>query len=88
MSEGDNSELNVPAVSIKDGEPILAGTALPVAAVVHACHEQTIDAGLADLAVPGLDRNSARADPHLLRRAALRGRRRHVSRLPPAAQKP
>jgi tRNA/rRNA methyltransferase len=58
MSEGDNSESNVPAVSIKDGEPILAGTALPVAAVVHACHERTIDAGLADLAVPGLDRNS------------------------------
>ena len=33
------------------------------------------------LAVPGLDRNEPRADPHLLRRAALRGGPSHVSRL-------
>jgi tRNA/rRNA methyltransferase len=58
LSEADSSESNVPAVSIKDGEPTLAGTGLPVAAIVHACHERTIDAGLADLAVPGLDRAS------------------------------
>jgi tRNA/rRNA methyltransferase len=50
-------EANVPAVvTVKDGQPIVAGTALPVAAVVHACHEKTIDGGLAELAVPGLDR--------------------------------
>jgi tRNA/rRNA methyltransferase len=29
-----------------------------VAAVVHACHERTIDEGLANLAIPGLDRTS------------------------------
>ena len=69
-------------IAISNSEPILAGTGLPVAAVVHACHERTIDAGLADLAVPGLDRNEPRADPHLLRRAALRGGPGHVSRLP------
>ena len=43
-------------IAVKDGQPIVAGSALPVAAVVHACHEKTIDAGLAELAVPGLDR--------------------------------
>ena len=43
-------------VAVRDGQPIVAGTALPVAAVVHACHEKTIDVGLAELAVPGLDR--------------------------------
>jgi tRNA/rRNA methyltransferase len=37
-------------------EPRLAGTELAVAAVVHACHERTIDDGLAGLDVPGLDR--------------------------------
>jgi tRNA/rRNA methyltransferase len=39
-------------------EPRLAGSELPVAAVVHACHEKTIDDGLAALAIPGLDRAS------------------------------
>jgi tRNA/rRNA methyltransferase len=43
-------------IAITQGEPRLAGTQVPVAAVVHACHERTIDAGLAELAVPGLDR--------------------------------
>ena len=45
-------------IAIEDGQPIVAGSALPVAAVVHACHEKTIDAGLAGLAVPGLDRTA------------------------------
>jgi tRNA/rRNA methyltransferase len=40
----------------RDGQPIVAG--LPVAAVVTACHEKTIDVGLAELAVPGLDREA------------------------------
>ncbi len=44
------------AILVRNGEPIVAGTDLPVAAVVHACHEKAIDAGLAELAVPGLDR--------------------------------
>lgn len=44
------------AVGVRDGQPTVVGTSLPVAAVVHACHEKTIDVGLAELAVPGLDR--------------------------------
>ncbi len=43
-------------IVVRDGQPIVAGSALPVAAIVHACHERSIDVGLADLAVPGLDR--------------------------------
>ncbi len=34
---------------------MIAGTTLPVAAVVHACHDKTVKAGLAELGVPGLD---------------------------------
>jgi tRNA/rRNA methyltransferase len=48
----------VPGVAVKDGQPVVAGTTLPVAAVVYACHEKTIDLGLAQLAVPGLDRTT------------------------------
>jgi len=36
--------------------PCVAGTTRPLSEVVYACHERTIDAGLAELAVPGLDR--------------------------------
>ncbi|MFA5950637.1 MAG: RNA methyltransferase [Hyphomicrobium sp.] len=39
-------------------EPHFAGTATPVAAIVHACHEKTVDAGLASLALTGLDRET------------------------------
>jgi tRNA/rRNA methyltransferase len=45
-------------IVIEAGEPRLAGTDIPVAAVVHACHEKTIGPGLAELAIPGLDRTS------------------------------
>ncbi len=45
-------------VAVSDDEPRVAGTDLPVAAVVHACHEKTIDVGLAELAVAGLDRTT------------------------------
>ena len=45
-------------VAVSDGEPRVAGSELSVAAIVHACHEKTIDAGLAGLAVAGLDRTS------------------------------
>jgi len=48
----------VPAIVVEKGSPTVAGTGLPVAAVVRACHERTIDVGLAELAVPGLDRDS------------------------------
>ena len=44
------------SIDIIAGEPCLAGDGRPVAAVVHACHERTIDVGLAELAVPGLDK--------------------------------
>ena len=36
--------------------PVVGASDVPIAAVVHACHERTIDQGLAELAVPGLDR--------------------------------
>src|SRR2546423_1327917 len=51
-------EANVAVVGVKDGQPVVAGTELLVAVVVHACHEKTIDVGLAQLAVPGLDRTT------------------------------
>jgi tRNA/rRNA methyltransferase len=38
--------------------PGIHGTALAVANVVHACHERSVDEGLAQLSVPGLDRTS------------------------------
>ena len=45
-------------IAVSDGEPRVAGTGLSVAAVVHACHEKSIDVGLSDLAVAGLDRSA------------------------------
>ena len=36
--------------------PVVGASETPVAVVTHACHERTIDQGLAELAVPGLDR--------------------------------
>jgi tRNA/rRNA methyltransferase len=41
-------------VKVAGAEPSIAGTSLAVAAVVHACHEKTVKAGLAELGVPGL----------------------------------
>ena len=38
--------------------PRLAGSGPPVGAVVHACHNATIDQGLAQLAVAGLGRET------------------------------
>lgn len=38
--------------------PVIAGSGRPLAEVVHACHEQTIDVGLPALAIPGLDRET------------------------------
>jgi tRNA/rRNA methyltransferase len=46
----------VTAVVVSRGVPTVSGTETPVAAVVRACHEKTIDVGLAELAAPGLDR--------------------------------
>lgn len=38
--------------------PVIAGHVMPVAALVHACHEKTIDTGLAAVGVPAMDRAS------------------------------
>ncbi len=40
------------------GEPCLAAHGLPVSRVVHACHERTIDAGLSELGIDGLTRET------------------------------
>jgi tRNA/rRNA methyltransferase len=45
-------------ITVRDDEPIVAGIELPVAAIVRACHERTIDVALAELAIPGLDRTT------------------------------
>jgi tRNA/rRNA methyltransferase len=42
-------------IVVEHGEPLIAGTGLAVAKVVHACHERTLSAGLAELGVPALD---------------------------------
>jgi tRNA/rRNA methyltransferase len=46
------------AVATEAGErtPLVAGYATPVATLVHACHERTIDVGLAELGAADLDR--------------------------------
>ncbi|MFN3624943.1 MAG: RNA methyltransferase [Hyphomicrobium sp.] len=46
--------------AIVDGmkAPVVGASARPVAEVVRACHEQTIDVGLAELAIDGLDRDT------------------------------
>jgi tRNA/rRNA methyltransferase len=46
------------AVVVRAGEPRIAGTDLTVAALVNACHQKTIDAGLAELGAAGLERDA------------------------------
>lgn len=54
-----NEHVNIRTAEIAGTRvPIFGDPPLPVAAIVHACHEKTIDAGLAALAVPGLDREA------------------------------
>jgi tRNA/rRNA methyltransferase len=43
-------------IEIVDGEPRFSNS--PLSTIVHACHEKTVDAGLAALALPGLDRET------------------------------
>ena len=74
------TEANVEVVAVKDGQPVVAGTALPVAAIVHACHEKTINLGLVELAVPGLDRTTLEPIPPTARSSGAGGRA--ASRLP------
>jgi tRNA/rRNA methyltransferase len=47
-----------PTVVVEHGQPTVASSFLSVAAIVRACHGKTIDVGLAELAVPGLDRTT------------------------------
>jgi tRNA/rRNA methyltransferase len=42
-------------ITVEHGEPLIDGTSLTVAAVVHACHEKTVRVALAELNVSGLD---------------------------------
>ena len=46
------------SIEIIDAEPRISGDGRPVSAIVHACHERTIDVALAEFGVPGLDRAS------------------------------
>jgi len=50
--------MSLPAIAVRHGVPTVAPGERPVAEIVHACHEHTIDAGLAALAMPGLDRGT------------------------------
>jgi tRNA/rRNA methyltransferase len=50
--------------------PVVASTGYTVARIVHACHERTIDQGLAELAAAGLDRDTV--EPILAYCAELR----------------
>jgi tRNA/rRNA methyltransferase len=45
-------------IVVTAGEPRYRGGDVPVARIVHVCHERAIDAGLAELAAPGLDRET------------------------------
>ncbi|MGQ0674049.1 MAG: RNA methyltransferase [Hyphomicrobium sp.] len=47
-------------LAVIDGRPVptLAGSERPIGEIVHACHQKTIDDGLAELAVPGLTRET------------------------------
>jgi len=55
-------------IEFEEGEPRVGGKALST--IVHACHEKTVDAGLAALAIPELDRQAL--DPVLIYCAELR----------------
>ncbi len=61
--------------------PLVLGSGTAVSEVVRVCHDRTIDVGLAELAIDGLDRGYARAGARLLRRGALRHRRGDLPRL-------
>ena len=55
--------MSPPYIAVVEGRdgwrvPRLAGSSVAVADLVRACHEMTIDAALAHLAVPGLDRKN------------------------------
>jgi tRNA/rRNA methyltransferase len=43
-------------IKVEHGAPTIAGSGLAVAELVRACHDKTVEAGLAGLGVPGLDK--------------------------------
>lgn len=47
-----------PAVVVSQGEPRLGPSGPSLSAIVHACHERSIDTGLAELALPDLTRET------------------------------
>ena len=59
-----------PTIVVAAGEPRYRGGDVSVAQIVHACHERAIDTGLAELGLPGLDRDSL--EPILVYCAELR----------------
>ncbi len=52
--------------------PLALASGTPVGEVVRVCHQRTIDVGLGELAIGGLDRTTLEPLLHLLRRGALR----------------
>ena len=46
------------AIVVEAGQPVVSGSGRPIAEVVHACHNRMIDEGLAELAIPGLTRDT------------------------------
>jgi tRNA/rRNA methyltransferase len=58
LRTGELLEENVRAITVENSQPIVAGTGLPVAEVVRACHDKTVDVALAELAVAGLTREN------------------------------
>jgi tRNA/rRNA methyltransferase len=59
MTVKPTSETSIEIATQQDARvPLVAGLALPVAQLVHACHEKTIDGGLAALGAPDFDRDA------------------------------
>ena len=48
------------AVALLDGQsaPMVGSSGRAVSEIVHACHQRTVDEGLAELAIPGLNRET------------------------------
>lgn len=62
MTVSNTSAANIPdlEIAVQSGErvPTVAIHPMPVAALVHACHEKTIEDGLAAVGAPDFDRNA------------------------------
>ena len=62
MTVPNTSATDIPdlEIAVQSGErvPTVAAHPMPVAALVHACHEKTIEEGLASVGAPDFDRNA------------------------------